>query len=247
MSRDDLRGREPIAIVGMACRFPGAPSVAAFWDLLAAGRDAIVEVPADRWDRDAFYDPDPQAADRMSTKWGGFIEGVDRFDADFFGVAPREALSMDPQQRLLMHATWEALEDAGITPASLRGSRTGVYVGASTFDYCQLLLHRPSEVDGYLGTGTTNCILANRLSYFFDLRGPSLAIDTACSSSLVAVHLAAQSLRSGESNVAIAGGVNVIVWPWVSVAFSKAGFMAPDGRCKAFDSRADGYVRSEGV
>src|SRR6185436_17048778 len=140
-----------------------------------------------------------------------------------------------------------ALEDAAIVPSALRGSRTGVYIGASTFDYCQLQLHQPDGIDGYLGTGTTNCILANRLSYFLDLRGPSLAIDTACSSSLVAVHLACQSLRSGESTLALAGGVNVIAWPWVSVAFSKAGFMAADGRCKAFDSRADGYVRSEGA
>ena len=238
---------DAIAIVGMACRFPGAPNVAAFWDLLAGERDAIVEVPADRWDGLAFYDPDPRTADRMSTRWGGFVDGIGDFDADFFGVAPREAVSMDPQQRLLMHTAWEALEDAAIVPSSLRGTRTGVYVGASTFDYCQLQLHQPDGVDGYLGTGTTNCILANRLSYFLDLRGPSLAIDTACSSSLVAVHLACQSLRSGESSLALAGGVNVIAWPWVSVAFSKAGFMAADGRCKAFDSRADGYVRSEGV
>ena len=146
-----------------------------------------------------------------------------------------------------MHVAWEALDDAAIVPSSLRGRHMGVYVGASTFDYCQLQLHRPHGIDGYLGTGTTNCILANRLSYFLDLRGPSLAIDTACSSSLVAVHLACQSLRSGESSLALAGGVNVIAWPWVSVAFSKAGFMAADGRCKAFDARADGYVRGEGV
>jgi myxalamid-type polyketide synthase MxaE and MxaD len=134
----------------------------------------------------------------MSTRWGGFVEAIGDFDADFFGVSPREATSMDPQQRLLMHTAWEALEDAAIVPSALRGSRTGVYIGASTFDYCQIQLHQPHGIDGYLGTGTTNCILANRLSYFLDLRGPSLAIDTACSSSLVAVHLACQSLRSGS-------------------------------------------------
>ena len=238
---------DAIAIVGAACRLPGASDTAAFWELLASGRDAIGEVPADRWNGQAFFDPDPQAADRMSTKWGGFLDAIGDFDADFFGVSPREATWTDPQQRLLMHAAWEALEDAAIVPSALRGSRTGVYIGASTFDYCQLQLHQPHGIDGYLGTGTTNCILANRLSYFFDFRGPSLAIDTACSSSLVAVHLACQSLRSGESTLALAGGVNVIAWPWVSVAFSKAGFMAADGRCKAFDARADGYVRSEGV
>ncbi|HEY7213099.1 MAG TPA: type I polyketide synthase, partial [Thermoanaerobaculia bacterium] len=239
---------EPIAIVGVGCRFPGASGPAAFWNLLRGGVDAISEVPPDRWDAAALYDPDPGQVGKMNTRWGGFLERVDAFDAAFFGISPREAVQMDPQQRLLLEVAWEALEDAGLVPEQLQGTRTGVFVGVMTNDYARLL---PSDelqaIDAYSGTGTAYCITANRLSYVFGLEGPSLAVDTACSSSLVAVHLACQSLRLGECSVALAGGVNVILWPGHTVYFTRAGLMAPDGRCKTFDERADGFVRGEGA
>jgi acyl transferase domain-containing protein/acyl carrier protein len=237
---------DAIAVVGLGCRFPGAPGPAAFWRLLREGVDAITEVPGDRWDADAFYDADPAAPGRMSTRWGGFVPEVDRFDPAFFGISPREASRMDPQQRLLLEVAWEALEHAGISPDALRGSETGVFVGISTSDYSALQLRDPALVDAYAGTGNAHSVAANRLSYFLDLRGPSLAVDTACSSSLVAVHLACQSIRAGESRAALAAGVNLVLAPHLTIAFSKAGMMAADGRCKTFDAAADGYVRGEG-
>jgi len=239
---------EPVAIVGIGCRFPGASGPAAFWSLLRDGVDAISEIPADRWDAAALYDPDPGRLGKMSTRWGGFLERVDAFDAAFFGVSPREAVQMDPQQRLLLEVAWEALEDAGLVPERLQGTRTGVFVGVMTNDYARLVPSDELEaIDVYSGTGTAYCITANRLSYVFGLEGPSLAVDTACSSSLVAVHLACQSLRSGECSVALAGGVNVMLWPGHAVYFTRAGLMAADGRCKTFDERADGFVRGEGA
>ncbi|MBD2208741.1 SDR family NAD(P)-dependent oxidoreductase [Nostoc linckia FACHB-104] len=238
--------KEPIAIIGIGCRFPGAKNPAAFWHLLCNGIDTITEVPKTRWDIDAFYDSDPATPDKMSTRWGGFLEQVDQFDPQFFNIAPREANSVDPQHRLLLETTWEALEDAGQNPEGLAGTPVGVFVGISTFDYDKLRFQNPVNLDGYAGTGTACSLAANRISYALNFTGPSIAIDTACSSSLVAVHLACQSLRQRESTIAIVGGVNIMASPWVSVTFSKGGFMAPDGRCKAFDSRANGYVRSEG-
>lgn len=237
--------REPIAIIGIGCRFPGAKDPEAFWQLLRDGVDAITEVPANRWDIESFYDPDPAQSDKMNTRWGGFLDQVDQFDPQFFGIAPREATSMDPQQRLLLEVTWEALEDAGQIPDRLAGTRTGVFIGTSSHDYSVLIWG--GTTDPYATTGTGNCIAANRISYLLDLHGPSLAVDTSCSSSLVAIHLACQSLWSGESTLALAGGVQVMLSPQVTVSFANAGFMAPDGRCKAFDSRANGYVRSEGA
>jgi acyl transferase domain-containing protein/acyl carrier protein len=233
-------GAAPIAIVGIGCRFPGADGVEAFWRLLRDGVDAIREVPSDRWDADAFFDPDAARPGTMNTRWGGFLDRVDLFDPYAFGIAPREAARMDPQQRLLLEVTWEALEDAGRPRAVLRGTRTGVFVGISSNDYGQMQFADLQLSDPHAGTGNALSIAANRISYLLDLRGPSLAVDTACSSSLVAVHLACQSLRAGECEMAIAGGVNVILSPAVTVNFTKAGFMAPDGRCKAFDARADG-------
>lgn len=245
-AQDRLATDEPIAIVGIGCRFPGASGPEAFWGLLRDGQDAIQEVPVSRWNADAYYDPDPSVPGKMNTRWGGFLEDVDRFDPQFFGIAPREAARMDPQQRLLMEVVWEALEDAGQTPDRLSGSSTGVFVGISNDDYGRLQLDDSNLSDAYAGTGSALSIAANRLSYFLNLRGPSLVVDTACSSSLAAVHLAARSLSSGECDLALVGGVNLILSPNVTVNFSKAGFMAPDGRCKAFDARANGYVRSEG-
>jgi myxalamid-type polyketide synthase MxaD len=239
--------REPIAIVGMGCRFPGdADDPETFWRLLEAGGDGIVEVPRDRWDVDAFFDPTPATPGKMSTRWGGFLRSVDGFDAAFFDISPREALRMDPQQRLLLEVAWEALEDAGLTRERLAGSRTGVFAGACSSDYGWMQFANPAEIDAYTGTGTSGSILAGRLAYFLDLRGPTVAIDTACSSSLVSVHLACQSLRSKECAVALAGGVNLVLSPHTSILASQMRMMAADGRCKAFDARADGFVRGEG-
>ena len=238
---------EPIAIIGIGCRFPGANDPAAFWQLLRDGVDAIREVPEDRFDPHAFYDPDPATPGKMNTRWGGFLGQVDQFDPHFFGISPREALRMDPQQRLLLEVTWEALQDAGQVPERLAGTQAGVFIGIATNDYGRRQWNDLEHIDAYAGTGNAMSIAANRISYLFDFRGPSLAIDTACSSSLVAVHLACCSLRNGESTLALAGGVNLILSPAIAINFSKAGAMAPDGRCKAFDARANGYVRSEGA
>jgi myxalamid-type polyketide synthase MxaE and MxaD len=210
--------------------------------------DSIREVPPDRWNADSFYDRDPAVPGKMNTRWGGFLRQIDGFDASFFGISPREAVGMDPQQRLLLEVTWEALEDAGQVRESLAGEPVGVFIGISTYDYGGIQLRNPlGIVDGYLTTGSALSIAANRISYFFDFRGPSMAIDTACSSSLVAAHLACQSLWSGESTLAVTGGVNAILSPAITIGFSKLKAMAADGRCKAFDARADGFVRSEGA
>jgi acyl transferase domain-containing protein/SAM-dependent methyltransferase len=239
---------EPIAIVGMACRFPGASDVAAFWRLLRDGVDAIREVPADRWDVATWYDANPDAPGRTYTRHGGFLDDVRGFDAAFFGVSPREAVSMDPQQRLLLEVTWEALEDSGHAPARLAGSDAGVFVGMSNSDYGLLTgaHERVERMDAYHGTGSAFSVATGRLSYVLGLHGPSLTVDTACSSSLVAVHLACQSLRNGECRVALAGGVNLMLSPAATVKASRARMLAVDGRCKTFDAAADGYVRGEG-
>ncbi|MEH2080432.1 MAG: polyketide synthase, partial [Nostoc sp.] len=237
---------EPIAIIGIGCRFPGANNPESFWQLLRNGVDAITEVPKERWDIDALYDPKPATPEKMNTRWGGFLELVDQFEPSFFGISPREAEPMDPQQRLLLEVTWEALENAAIVPPKLAGSRTGVFIGICNADYHRLLYQNILRINGHSGTGTAFSIAANRLSYVLDLRGPSVAIDTACSSSLVAVHFACQSLQSGESNLCLVGGVNLILSPEPSITFSQAHMMSADGRCKTFDASADGYVRGEG-
>ncbi len=239
---------EPIAVIGLGLRLPGgANDPESLWQLLHDGVDTIVEVPAERWDINAFYDPDPAAPGKMTTRFGAFLTEVDRFDAAFFGIAPREAISMDPQQRLLLEVAWEALERAGQSPDRLIGSDTGVFVGFANSDYFRRLFADPATIDAYAGTGNTGSVAAGRIAYLLGLQGPALAIDTACSSSLVAVHLAVQSLRRRECGLALAGGVNLILSPEVNINFSKAqGMMAPDGRCKTFDARADGYVRGEG-
>jgi acyl transferase domain-containing protein/SAM-dependent methyltransferase/short-subunit dehydrogenase/acyl carrier protein len=237
----------PLAVVGYALRFPGAVNPEELWTLLRDGVDAIAEVPRDRWDVDAFYDPDPATPGKMNTRSGGFIAGADQFDAGLFGVSPREAEHMDPQHRLLLETTWEALERAGIAPDSLAGSRTGVFVGIGSQDYLQMLAARGVEhVDPYVGSGNAHSVAAGRLSYTLGLQGPSMPVDTACSSSLVAVHLAAQSLRTGDCDLALVGGVNLILSPLISVNHSRARMLAPDGRCKAFDASADGFSRAEG-
>ncbi|MGZ9226514.1 MAG: type I polyketide synthase, partial [Anaerolineales bacterium] len=239
---------EPIAIVGIGCRFPGgANSPDAYWKMLCEGVDAITEIPKSRWDVDQYYDPDPETPGKMATRWGGFLEGVDQFDPQFFGISPREAISMDPQQRLLLEVAWEALEHAGYSPEDLSGSPTGVFVGICNNDYSQLLLSgETSNIDAYLATGSAFSIASGRISYVLGLQGPSLSVDTACSSSLVATHLAIQSLRNKECQMALAAGVNLILRPEVTITLSQSKMMAADGRCKAFDARADGFVRSEG-
>ncbi len=240
---------EPVAIVGMGIRLPGGISTCdAFWTLLSEGRDAITEVPVGRWDVDGFHDPDPDAAGRISTRFGGFLDRIDEFDARFFGITPREAASMDPQQRLLLEVAWEALEHAGQAPDALSGQAVGVFVGLSSTDYLttEIKFADAADIDAYIATGGHPSVASGRLSYLLGLEGPSLTVDTACSSSLTAVHLAAQSLRLGECRMALAGGVSLLLLPELSINFSRAHMMAADGRCKTFDARADGYVRSEG-
>ncbi|MCB0644801.1 MAG: polyketide synthase, partial [Phaeodactylibacter sp.] len=241
-----LGQNEPIAVVGMACRFPGAQDLDAFWEMLQSGVDAIGEVPAQRWGKAAFYHPDAATPGKAVSYWGGFLGDIDQFDAPFFGISPKEAKYLDPQQRLLLELSYEALDDAGKVRSDLDGSRTGVFVGISINEYSHLQVGNLHQITSHSGTGNALSIAANRISYFYNLRGPSLAVDTACSSSLSAVHLACQSLRSGECSTALVGGVNMILSPAHSIAFSKAGVLAPDGRCKTFDARANGYVRGEG-
>ncbi|MGC9540720.1 aminotransferase class I/II-fold pyridoxal phosphate-dependent enzyme [Streptomyces sp. UG1] len=228
---------EPVAIVGVGCRFPGAPDADSFWRLLVDGRDAITEVPRGRWDAGRVNAP----------AYGGFLDRVDEFDARFFGMSAREATRTDPQQRLLLEVAWQTLDDAGLDPGRLAGSATGVFVGISSHDYSELQMSRLEAIDVHGATGNAHSIAANRLSYTLDLHGPSLAVDTACSSSLLAVHLACDSLRRGECTAALAGGVNLVVTPGLSVAFAAGNMLSPQGRCRTFDDSADGYARGEGA
>jgi len=245
----EAAAREPIAIIGLGCRVPGgghdAPS---FWRLMRDGVDAIGPLPADRWDTEALYDPDPETPGRIATRAGGFLGAVDGFDAGLFGIAPREAQGMDPQQRLLLEVAWEALENAGQAPDRLEGTRTGVYVGvtASDYAYMQLMSGDRALLDAHFTSGIAHSIHSGRLSYLLGLQGPSLTLDTACSSSLVAVHQACQALRAGDCRMALAGGVNLILSPDLFIALSHARMLAPDGRCKTFDAAADGFARGEG-
>jgi acyl transferase domain-containing protein/acyl carrier protein len=243
--------REPLAIIGIGCHFPGdATSPQAFWELLSAGVDATREVPGDRWDVRKFYDPDLKKSGKMNTFRGGYLERIDQFDAHFFGISPREAMWLDPQQRLLLQVAWEALEDAGQVAERLMGSNTGVFIGGFTLDY-QLMqnfgVFSRYELQTHSATGMMMTMLANRISYVFGFHGPSMAVDTACSGSLVAVHLACQSIWSGECSLAFAGGANAMIAPTMTIAESKGGFLSPDGRCKAFDAAANGYARGEGA
>lgn len=242
------REREPIAITGMACRLPQAESLKEFWELLCSGTDAVSEVPADRWDAAAYLDANPAAAGKMVTSQAGFLRGpVDTFDPLFFGISPREAQEMDPQQRLFLEVAWEALEDAGLSDGRLSGTATGVFAGAIWHDYADLGAADPAGASLHSATGRALNMVANRLSYVLGLTGPSVVLDSACSSSLLAVHLACQSIWSGESETAVAGGVNLLLSPETMVSLSKFGGLSQDGRCKAFDARGDGFGRGEGA
>ncbi|WP_062054967.1 hybrid non-ribosomal peptide synthetase/type I polyketide synthase, partial [Aquimarina longa] len=234
---------EPIAIISMACKFPGANSVEEFWENLKSGKDGITEVPQSRWDIDEYYKTEVDGYS-MNTRWGGFIDNVDMFDASFFGISPREAKLMDPQQRILLELSHELIERSGYVSSDIKGTKTGVYIGVEQVDYSGYM--KNNQADLYSGTGSALSILANRLSYYYDFRGPSMSIDTACSASLTSIHTAVKDIRSGECTMAIAGGVNLILSPQVTVALSQASMMSIDGRCKTFDDSANGYVRSEG-
>ncbi|MGW1374180.1 type I polyketide synthase [Streptomyces sp. NPDC002446] len=239
---------EPIAIVGVGCRFPGGVTDPdSYWELLTSGTDAITEVPADRWDLAEFYTEELRSPGKINTRWGGFVDHIDRFDHDFFGISRREAVSMDPQQRLILEVAWQALEHAGVPPTSLAGSQTGVFLGLASNDYASEIFQHPVDIAAHASTGTAHSIATGRVSYLLDLRGPSVAVDTACSSSLVAVHQACQSLRLGECDLALGGGVNAVLSPQLAISFSQfPDMLSVDGRCKAFDASADGFVRSEG-
>ncbi len=239
---------EPVAIIGMACRLPGADDPDSYWELLREGRSTAREMPDDRWDWAAHYDPDPQAFGKTHVRRANYIDGVDRFDAAFFGITPREAAAIDPQQRLLLETGWRALEHAGIVWSELAGSRTGVFVGITAMEYLQLQLMRgdPRQVDGYVLTGGSLSFAAGRISYSLGLQGPAMAVDSACSSALVALHLACQSLRDGSSDLALAGGVNLMLSPEMNIINSRMRTLSADGTCKTFDAAADGYGRGEG-
>ncbi|NTY61313.1 type I polyketide synthase [Mycolicibacterium sphagni] len=238
---------EPIAIIAVACRFPGSPDADAYWDVLSGGVDAIREIPEDRFDVDEFYDPDQQMPGKIYTRNGGYLDSVDGFDPEFFGISPREAVWIDPQQRLMLEIAWEGLERAGYAPSAVRGSRTGVFVGVGANEYSHLLSGESVEnLEAHFITGNALNAIAGRVAFTLGLEGPAMAVDTACSSSLVAVHQASQALHSGDCDMALAGGVNVLLSPASIVAASRARMLAPDGRCKTFDAAADGYVRGEG-
>ncbi|WP_406500170.1 type I polyketide synthase [Streptomyces sp. NBC_00846] len=239
---------DPIAIIGMAGRFADATSPQELWEMLLAGRDAITEIPPERYDVDAVYDPAPRTPGRTVSRWGGLLRDIDAFDAEFFGISPREADRMDPQQRLLLETSYEALEDAGQTLRGIAGTDTGVFIGQLGGDYWHMQYADREQLDLYAMTGAASrAITSGRLSYTFDLRGPSFTVDTACSSALVAVHNAIQALRLGECPLAIAGGVNIVLLPEESVVYSGAGMLASDGRCKFADASGDGFVRSDGI
>lgn len=241
------QSEDGIAIVGMACRFPGAKDYHQFWDNLEKGINSITKVPSNRWNFENFYSANPESPNKSISKWGGFIEDADKFEPMFFGISPREAMLLDPQQRLMLELSWSCLEDSGYSPAELSGTNVGVFVGVCNFDYKELLEKYQNNIEGHTSTGTYTSIIPNRISYFFNFHGPSVPVDTACSSSLVAIHQAINALKENECAMALVGGVNVLCTPTYYISFSKLGMLSPQGQCKTFDAKADGYVRGEGA
>ncbi len=240
--------RPPLAVVGIGCRFSGGVTDAeSFWNLLIEGRSGIVEVPDDRWNRDRFYHSNRAIPGRMISKWGGFLDGLDQFDPQFWGISPREAARMDPQHRWLLEVAWEAIEDAGIAPSELRGDSVGVFVGIAGNDYAGIQMPHHAGIDVHTNSGCTQSIASNRISYLLDLKGPSVSVDTACSSALVAMSQACHGIWNGQCRAALTGGVNAIITPHATIGFSKAQMLSPSGQCFAFDARANGYVRGEGA
>jgi acyl transferase domain-containing protein len=236
---------EPIAIIGMACRFPDADNKEQFWDNLKNSISSIKEIPIDRWNKDLFFSEKTEKG-KMNTVSGGFLNNIDSFDANFFNISDKEAESIDPQQRLLLEVVYESIEDSGYIPEKLRGEKIGVFIGISSNDYSHIYLRNPEQIDMYSISGSASSVASNRISYIFDFKGASISIDTACSSSLVAIHSACQSLRLNESKMAIVGGVNIILSPLITIGFSQAQATSPDGTCRAFDADANGMVRGEG-
>ena len=237
----------PVAVIGIACRLPGGiDSPDLLWEALLRGDDLVTEIPADRWDADEYYDPEPGVRGRSVSRWGGFLDDIAGFDSDFFGIAEREATAIDPQHRLLLETSWEAAEHAGVAPKSLAGSTTGVFVGLAHDDYAFVTGDAGALDDAYGFTGTACSMASGRIAYAMGLRGPAVTVDTACSSGLLAVHMACRSLQDGESNLALAGGCMVMLEPRISSSASAQGMLSPTGRCRAFDVDADGFVRSEG-
>jgi acyl transferase domain-containing protein/D-arabinose 1-dehydrogenase-like Zn-dependent alcohol dehydrogenase/acyl carrier protein len=241
------RHKNGIAVVGMACRFPGASNYDQFWHNLKYGRKSIQEIPGDRWDWKAFWGDPKTEINKSNSKWGGFIDNVGHFDAEFFNFSPREAEAMDPQQRIMLEITWACLEDAGIGPSQISGENVGVYIGVFNFDYKELKEKEKCNIEAYHSTGTASAIIANRISHYFNLKGPSIPVDAACSSSLFAIHSAIQSLNSKECCIALVGGISLLLTPTRHISFSKTGMLSPTGVCKTFDENADGYVRGEGA
>ncbi|MCV3213932.1 acyltransferase domain-containing protein [Plectonema radiosum NIES-515] len=236
-----------VAVIGISCRFPGARSYHQFWENLKRGVNSITEIPSNRWNSESFYSPNPESPNKTISKWGGFIADADKFDATFFGISPREATLLDPQQRLMLELAWTCLEDSGYAPSELSGANVGVFIGVCNSDYKELLEKNLDNIEGHISTGTYTSIIPNRLSYFFNFRGPSVAVDTACSSSLVAIHNAIYSLKEDECEMALVGSVNILCTPTYYISFSKLGMLSPQGQCKTFDAEADGYVRGEGA
>jgi polyketide synthase PksN len=250
VSEKSLSGNDnmEIAIVGIACRFPGARNYQEYWNNLVQGRASVTEIPADRWPWQRYFGEQATDKKRSVSKWGGFIADIGAFDAGFFHISGREAQTMDPQQRIMMELAWNCFEDAGIPPIQLSGKKVGVFVGISSMDYAELQqFNRDLDVEAHHSTGSAAVLVPNRVSHFLNLRGPSFTVDTACSSALYAVHLAAQSIQRGECKMALAGGINSLLNPIRYAYFSKTGMLSPTGSCKVFDESADGYVRGEGA